>query len=139
MLADRAVAEQRVLPTQDRGLLHRRAVFAEALGALVRGAGTAAQLDDVLDRFAPPLVPWTRCPTCGGLLEPASGAQVAPMLERGTRCSYRDFARCLECGQVYWRGAHAARLEPMVARAEKIVQSRLRSPRTSRADDRAQS
>jgi uncharacterized protein len=122
-LVDRAAAEERVLLTQDRGLLCRRALTA---GALVRGAGTAAQLDDVLDRFAPPLAPWTRCTGCGGLLEAVSKEAVAPRLEPGTWHSYREFARCLECEQVYWHGAHGARLERVVARAEKIVRDRHR-------------
>jgi uncharacterized protein with PIN domain len=90
-LVRRAVAENRVLLTQDRGLLRRRAVLA---GALVRGAGTAAQLDDVLDRFAPPLAPWTRCTSCGGPLEPVSREEVASqdvvqraLAESVSRCS----------------------------------------------------
>ncbi|HZA71628.1 MAG TPA: Mut7-C RNAse domain-containing protein [Propionibacteriaceae bacterium] len=121
-LVEQAAVEERVLLSQDRGLLRRRAVLA---GALVRGAGTAAQLDDVLDRFAPPLAPWTRCMSCNGLLGPVSLQEVATQLEPGTRFTYRDFARCAECGRVYWRGAHAARLERVVARAKDVVHSRL--------------
>lgn len=117
-LADRAAAEQRVLLTQDRGLLRRRAVVA---GALVRGAGTATQLDDVLDRFAPPLAPWTRCANCGGMLQPVPREEVLADLQPGTRRSYQDFSRCPRCGRVYWRGAHARRLEQIVAHAEQVV------------------
>lgn len=117
-LASRAAAEQRVLLTQDRGLLRRRTVVA---GALVRGAGTAVQLDDVLDRFAPPLAPWTRCATCGGLLQPVPREDVLADLRPGTRQTYRDFSRCPRCGRVYWRGAHARRLEQIVAHAEQVV------------------
>jgi uncharacterized protein with PIN domain len=122
VLAQRSVLENRVLLTQDRGLLRRRAVRA---GALVRGAGTALQLDDVLDRFAPPLAPWTRCTRCGGLLERVSPDEIASQLEPGTRRSYRDFSRCTACCRVYWRGAHAAGLEGMVAHAEEVVCRRL--------------
>jgi len=124
VLAKRAATEDRVLLTQDRGLLCRRAVRA---GALVRGAATAAQLDDVLDRFAPPLAAWTRCTSCGGLLEPVSPQQVASQLKPGTRRSYQHFARCTDCGQVYWRGAHRAGLEQVVTRAEEVVRCRLQS------------
>lgn len=119
-----AATEDRLLLTQDRGLLCRRAVRA---GALVRGTGTAAQLDDVLDRFAPSLAPWTRCTSCSGLLEPVSPQQVASKLEPGTRRSYQHFARCTDCEQVYWRGAHRAGLERVVARAEDVVRGRLQS------------
>ena len=59
--------ERRVLLTQDRGLLHRRQLWQ---GAYVRGARPDEQLTDVLDRFAPPLAPWTRCPACNGRCTP---------------------------------------------------------------------
>ena len=67
-----ANAEGRVLLTRDRGLLRRRAVTA---GALVRYDDPDAQLADLLDRFAPEVRPWTRCPTCNGLLEPVSAVE----------------------------------------------------------------
>src|SRR5687768_3109794 len=66
-LVARATAEERVLLTQDRRLLMRRALPA---GALVRGSRPDDQLADVLSRFAPPLAPLTRCTACGGVLAP---------------------------------------------------------------------
>lgn len=113
-LVARATAEHRVLLTQDRGLLMRRALPA---GALVRGAGPDEQLADVLDRFAPALAPLTRCTACGGELHPVPKDEVAALLEPGTRRSYDDFSRCARCGRVYWRGAHARRIDALVARA----------------------
>jgi hypothetical protein len=41
--------------------------------------------------------------------------------EAGTRRSYQVFSRCQACGQVYWRGAHAARLEAIVQAAIRIA------------------
>jgi len=120
-LAVRAAAQGRVLLTQDRGLLKRRAVIA---GALVTGQRVDDQLADVLDRFAPPLAPWTRCPACNGTLRPADAAEVRNGLEPGTARTYATFARCERCGRVYWRGAHSARLEPMVVRAQDVVRRR---------------
>jgi uncharacterized protein with PIN domain len=117
-LVSQARAEQRVLLTQDRGLLRRRALPA---GALVRGWNTAAHLDDVLDRFAPDLQPWARCTRCGARLEPITLEQAAPRLEPGTRQTYTEFARCISCGQIYWRGAHARGLERIVEHAEAVV------------------
>jgi uncharacterized protein with PIN domain len=106
--------ERRVLLTQDRGLLMRRALWA---GAFVRGARPGEQLADVLDRFDPPLAPWTRCPRCNGLLAEVGKDEVADQLAPGTRRAYHRFTRCRRCGQVYWRGAHGHRLDRIVAGA----------------------
>lgn len=123
-LAGRAAAERRVLLTQDRALLRRRSL---PDGALVRGTRVDDQADDVLDRFAPPLAPWTRCVACGGPLHPAAADDVAPHLEPGTRRTSTAFSRCAACGRVYWRGAHATRLERAVARGREVVERRRRS------------
>ncbi|HVD28703.1 MAG TPA: Mut7-C RNAse domain-containing protein, partial [Mycobacteriales bacterium] len=64
-LVARATAEDRVLLTQDRRLLMRRAL---PRGALVRGSRPDNQLTDLLDRFAPTLAPLSRCTACGGAL-----------------------------------------------------------------------
>jgi uncharacterized protein with PIN domain len=106
--------ERRVLLTQDRGLLRRRAL---CFGAYVRGAHPDEQLLDVLDRFAPPLAPWTRCPACNGTLAPVAKSEVEHLLRPGTRRTYERFMRCRDCARPYWRGAHSDRLESLVARA----------------------
>jgi uncharacterized protein with PIN domain len=116
-LAARAAAEERVLLTQDRGLLMRRGVP----GALVRGSRPDDQLADVLDRFAPSLAPLTRCTACGARLEPVPKADVADRLPPGTRRTFDDFSRCPACGRVYWHGAHAPRIEELVGRAARQV------------------
>jgi uncharacterized protein with PIN domain len=113
-LVEQAIAEGRVLLTQDRGLLRRRAL---PQGALVRGSDPDAQLADVLDRFDPPLAPWTRCPACNGLLAAVPKAEVMDRLEPGTRAAYDAFSRCADCARVYWRGAHADRLDAVVTAA----------------------
>jgi uncharacterized protein with PIN domain len=118
VLIERANAGRRVLLTQDRGLLRRRRLW---LGAYVRGARPDDQLRDVLDRFGPPLAPWTRCTACNGLLAPARKADVEPLLRPGTRRSYDAFSRCTGCGQVYWRGAHSRRLEDIVDSAVRAA------------------
>jgi uncharacterized protein len=118
ILIERANAGRRVLLTQDRGLLRRRRLW---LGAYVRGARPDDQLHDVLDRFTPPLAPWTRCTACNGLLAPTRKADVEPLLQPGTRCTYQAFSRCAGCGKVYWHGAHSRRLEDIVAAAIHAV------------------
>lgn len=113
-LIARSRAGRKILLTQDRGLLSRRALWC---GAYVRGARPDEQLADVLARFEPPLAPWTRCTACNGLLAPAAKASVEALLKPGTRRTYHSFSRCLACGRVYWRGAHSDRLESIVASA----------------------
>jgi uncharacterized protein len=120
-LIERANEGRRALLTQDRGLLRRRRLW---LGAYVRGARPDDQLRDVLDRFAPPLAPWTRCTACNGLLAPARKADVEPLLQPGTRRTYQSFSRCPACGRVYWRGAHSTRLEQVVDSALRQVARR---------------
>ncbi|TVZ05603.1 hypothetical protein EAS64_13915 [Trebonia kvetii] len=117
-LIEQANATGRVLLTRDRGLLCRRLLW---LGAYVRGDLPDEQLRDVLNRFAPPLAPWTRCTACNGRLAPASKADVEPLLEAGTRRTYQAFSRCLSCGRVYWRGAHSQRLQQVVDSALAAV------------------
>ena len=113
-LIEQANADRRVLLTQDRGILRQRKLW---LGAFVRGARPDSQFADVLDRFGPPLAPWTRCTACNGLLAPVPKAEVARRLEPGTRRSYEVFSRCRDCGHVYWRGAHSGRLDAIVESA----------------------
>ena len=113
-LIEQANTGQRVLLTKDRGLLRRRKLW---LGAYVRGDRPDEQLADVLERFAPPLAPWTRCTACNGRLSPVSKADVEQLLPGGTRRTYQTFSRCGTCGRIYWRGAHSRRLEPIVESA----------------------
>ncbi|WP_210505799.1 Mut7-C RNAse domain-containing protein [Naasia sp. SYSU D00057] len=117
-LADWAAREQRVLLTRDVALLSRAVV---PDGALLVHDDVADQLDDVLDRFAPALAPWTRCLVCGEALGAVAAEDVASEVEPGTLRTYRDFARCTGCGRVYWRGAHSRRLEGIVEHARDRV------------------
>jgi hypothetical protein len=110
-LIERANASRRVLLTKDRGLLRRHSLW---LGGYVRGSGAEDQLRDVLERFAPPLAPWTRCTSCNCPLAPVRKADVEPVLPPGTQRTYQAFSRCLGCGRVYWRGAHSWQLQQIV-------------------------
>jgi uncharacterized protein len=116
-LVEQAQCQRRLLLTQDRGLLRRRALWA---GAYVRGARPTDQLIDVLERFAPALAPFTRCTTCNGEAEPVLKHEVAHKLRPGTRRCYQAYARCRCCGQVYWRGAHGRRLDAIVKMARSV-------------------
>jgi uncharacterized protein len=107
-LVEASSSQRRVLLTRDRGLLHRRAL---RWGAHVNHQDPDQQLREVLDRFAPPLHPWSRCPACNGTVLHVTKSEVDAQLLEGTRRCYETFSRCEACGHVYWRGAHAHRLE----------------------------
>lgn len=109
-----SLVEQRVLLTRDRGVLQRRAL---RWGAYVRGQRCDDQLRDVLERYAPPLRPWTRCVACNGLLQVVGVDEVAELLQPGTLRTYRHYVRCIGCGRPYWQGAHAPRLQALVSAA----------------------
>ena len=115
-LVETSLSQRRVLLTRDRGLLHRRAV---RWGAHVNTQVPDQQLREVLERFAPPLDPWTRCPACNGVLAEVSKSDVHAELLAGTRRCYEAFSRCQTCGHVYWRGAHADRLQGIVDEATR--------------------
>ncbi|MEU3887485.1 Mut7-C RNAse domain-containing protein [Streptomyces sp. NPDC029041] len=113
-LAARSAAEQRVMLSRDRGLLRRRELWA---GAFVYSTRPEEQLRDVLERFRPELLPWTRCTACNGMLRTASKDEVADQLKHGTHATYDVFARCGACGRAYWKGAHHEQLEAIVEQA----------------------
>jgi uncharacterized protein len=113
-----ANTEDRVLLTKDRGLLCRRTL---RHAAYVRGSTGDDQVADVLDRFAPPLAPFTRCTACNGILRPVAKSAVANVLKPGTARSYDEFAQCSGCGQVYWRGAHAGKLDAVISAAGRAA------------------
>ncbi|MGY1750043.1 Mut7-C RNAse domain-containing protein [Modestobacter sp. SYSU DS0511] len=115
-LVAQATVEERVLLTQDRGLLMRRAL---PRGALVRGSAPDDQLSDLLDRFAVTPAPLTRCTACNGELTPVPRAEVADLLEPGTLRTADEFSRCTRCGRVYWRGAHSRRIDELIAAATR--------------------
>jgi uncharacterized protein with PIN domain len=112
-LVAEALSQDRLLLTQDRGLLQRRSL---RRAAYVRGARADDQLADVLDRFPLQLKPFSRCTTCNGTLAPVAKVDIVELLEPGTKRTQENFARCDRCGRVYWHGAHGARLRTVVER-----------------------
>lgn len=110
--------DQRILLTRDQFLLRRRAV---THGYLLRSDRPDEQLAEVVRRFqlSRCLEPFTRCPACNGLLRAVAKADIEDRLPPGTRRTYDRFRTCPDCGRDYWRGAHRARLERLVAEARR--------------------
>jgi uncharacterized protein len=112
-LADLSLGQQRILLTRDRGLLKRRAI---THGLFVRSDHPEEQTLEVIRRLdlRHRLAPFTRCVRCNGRLFSVSKEEVIDHLEPLTRLYYDDFSRCTECGRIYWRGSHRARLVSFV-------------------------
>lgn len=121
-LVEVSQAERRIILTRDRFLLRRRAV---THGYLVRSDRPAEQVGEVIRRFqlGSSLAPFTRCPACNGRLLPVEKAAIEHRLPPGTRRTYDEFRTCPDCGRDYWRGAHHARLETLVAEARAADQA----------------
>jgi uncharacterized protein with PIN domain len=119
--------EHRIVLTRDRGLLKRRRI---THGLFVRADRPFEQLLDVLERLdlGRRLAPFTRCLRCGGPLAAVNKADVLDRLEPLTRQHFDEFARCGDCGQVYWKGSHHRRLAELVARITGEVRQTSISP-----------
>lgn len=115
---DRTLAEisrdqQRILLTRDRGLLKRRAI---THGLFVHADQPEEQTLEVIRRLdlRHRLAPFTRCLRCNGRLAAVTKDEVIGHLEPLTRRYYDEFSRCAECGRIYWRGSHHAKLVSLV-------------------------
>ena len=108
-----ALAEHRILLTQDRGLLKQRKV---THGSLVRSPHVDQQVVEVLRRFdlASHIEPFSRRVSCNGRIMPVDKSSVEATLPPKVREGYQDFFQCATCGQVYWQGTHFVRLQANV-------------------------
>ena len=113
-LAAQSVRERRWLLTRDRGLLMRAMV---SHGYLLRSTDPAQQVHEVIRRFdlSAQVEPLTRCARCNGPLAPVAKHDIDHRLEPGTRREQDTFKRCQDCGQLYWRGSHAAAIDTFVS------------------------
>jgi len=108
-----SLAEGRILLSRDRGLLKRREL---THAAAVRATDPRVQVREVVERFdlARSAAPFTRCLSCNGLLAPAAEDEVHGRVPPRARLHGHDFRACAACGKVFWRGAHARRLDEIV-------------------------
>jgi len=112
-LARRSALEERILLTRDRGLLKRSEV---TRGYCVRASAPREQAREVVERFdlRRAIVPFRRCLSCNGLLQPVEKQAVENLLPPGTRDRFDVFYRCSDCGKIYWPGSHYSRLQSLV-------------------------
>jgi uncharacterized protein with PIN domain len=118
-LAQISSQQQRILLTQDRGLLKRSMV---TYGYAVRSADPEEQTVEILQRFDlyDAVAPLKRCPRCNGALREVDKADVEDRLPHYTRLYYDEFSQCQHCHQVYWQGAHYKRLQGLLDRVTSL-------------------
>ncbi|WP_287373583.1 Mut7-C RNAse domain-containing protein [Prosthecochloris sp.] len=104
----------RILLTRDRRLLMHRIVRS---GYCIRSDNAVQQVYEVIGRFAlaGSINPFSRCPSCNGLLEKVDKQLLMNQLEPKTQRYYCDFLRCVSCRKIYWHGSHAEKLGAFVA------------------------
>ena len=123
-LAQISAEQKRILLTRDRRLLKRSLV---TRGFCLRTREPRRQLVDVVRRFdlLGQVRPFTRCMACNGLLEAVDKAEIIEQLQPLTRKYYREFSRCEQCGQIYWKGSHHERMQDVLTwlEAELITNS----------------
>ena len=106
--------EHRILLTRDRGLLKRSIV---SHGYCVRSSHAREQIREVVRRFdlGRCIHPFARCLSCNGVLESVSKQAVADRLPAKVLAVQEEFKMCPQCGRVFWKGTHFARLQGIVA------------------------
>jgi hypothetical protein len=122
-LAQISASEHRILLTRDRGLLKRGSI---TQGYWVRETNSRAQIAEVIYRFnlAQAIRPFTRCMACNGALEPVSKERAQNLVPERSFERYKEFHRCEQCGRIYWKGSHYARMRRWV---EELAPSKIRS------------
>jgi hypothetical protein len=112
-LAQISASQQRILLTRDKGLLMRSIV---TYGYYVRKTDPKLQVVEVLRRFDlfGMVLPFVRCIRCNGLLEPVAKESIIDQLPQKTHLEIKEFHRCCECGQIYWKGAHHERMKQFI-------------------------
>jgi uncharacterized protein len=106
----------RIILTRDKGILKDGRV---THGYWLRATERLAQLEEVVRalQLGPDFEAFTRCLECNGLLRDVPRQSVAANVPLQVFLVYRDFARCEDCGRIYWSGSHRERLDAVVTRA----------------------
>lgn len=97
-----ARAEERTLLTRDTALSRARNVRT----VLVEAQELTGQLEQVLRCAQPGPRPFSRCPSCNGLLEQAALDTIRGEIPPYVAQTQKRFNRCPGCGRIYWPGTH---------------------------------
>jgi uncharacterized protein with PIN domain len=109
--------EGRIVLTRDKRL--RTAPDAIYLGS----ERVREQLREILRRFSidPRRSALSRCSRCNSILIETAREEVAGQVPPYVHATQRRFARCPDCGRIYWRATHPQRIMAEIERADKDV------------------
>lgn len=114
-----ARAEERIVLTQDAGLMLRAPVASGEVASLFvpRDLAVAEQLALVFRTFGLARRE-PRCMKCGGALRAVPKESVRGEAPPRTFLWLEEFYRCARCGQLFWKGTHWGRI---AGRLDRIV------------------
>lgn len=109
-----ATAEDRVLLTRDRHLVHH---LRPPRSVLVAATKPLIQLQEVVDRcdLTVSRELFTRCLVCNALLRRATAAEMSALVPERAREGAGQVLRCDNCGRIYWPGSHVRRMRATLA------------------------
>jgi uncharacterized protein with PIN domain len=109
-IVKRSLAENRIIITRDRRLLHAKAV---THGYYIRSENPKVQIREVLHRFDlyTRVKPFQRCMVCNATVKEVEKSQILGRLEPKTVLYYDEFYMCPGCKRIYWKGSHYTKLK----------------------------
>jgi len=112
-IVETAAARGRFILTCDIRLLMHGAVRG---GRWIRERQPRRQLREVVGRLSlrSHFAPFTRCMLCNGLLEAVARDAVLDRVPPRAAERYDLFARCEDCGKVYWEGSHMGGIQSLI-------------------------
>jgi len=128
ILVARAVTEGRILLTKDRYLIERwRKKLRQNGYLLLKSDDWREQLKETISHFGLDVQNhrMTRCPDCNGLLEEVPKESVRYKVPFFVFTVHERFARCTQCGKVYWAGSHYERMNATLDELLRELQSHL--------------
>jgi len=110
-----ALQRKATLLTRDKKLFAKARDYVPCV--LVRSNDYATQLKEFAHAFKmrlPKDVPQTLCPKCGGALKNVPKQSVKGEVFPRVFSRNKAFWRCVDCGQLYWRGTHVKEIKKLL-------------------------
>ncbi len=119
-----AKKERRILLTRDLEL-YQQATAKGVDAFYLEGNTEAEKLAKLAQRFDIGLdidMKTSRCPKCNTRVKPIPKEKAVGKVEKSTFGYYKEFWECPKCGQIYWQGAHWARIRKTLEEAREDLE-----------------